>query len=133
MTFRATSYEAVDEGVYDAELLAIEEGDNDFGPFRKWSFTVTTDEGQRTVTAMTSGASGPKAKAYKWAATLLGRRPGDEEEQLVGRRCRLHLIVNEDGFNRVETVLPPTPAGAESTVNLERLDDQVYGAPQVGF
>lgn len=133
MTFRASSYDAIVEGVYDAALEGIEEGDNDFGAFRKWTFLVQTPDGERTVTAMTSGASGPKAKAYRWAATLLGHKPSGEEEHLAGLSCQVHLIVNEDGFNRVETLLPAATRQQGSTLNLERLDDKVFATDSAPF
>ena len=121
------SYDALDEGIYDAVLDGIEEGDNDFGAFRKWTFLVQTPDGERTITAMTSGASGPKAKAYKWASVLLGHKPTGEEEQLHGLPCQVHLIVNDDGFNRVETLLPAAKRQQQgSTLNLERIDDEVF-------
>ncbi len=126
MTFHATSYEALPAGVYPAILEGIEVGENDLGGYRKWRFAAETAEGVRAVTAMTSDASGPKSKAFKWATVLLGRKPGDAEEQLVGLPCRLHLIVNDEGFNRVEALLPPEADSAKSTVTLERLDDKVY-------
>ncbi len=127
MTFRAATYDAVDPGIYDAVLEGIEEGENDFGDFRKWRFTAQTPVGEHAITAMTSGASGPKSKAYKWAAVLLGHKPTGDEERLAGLPCQLHLIVNDDGFNRVEALLPAKPQQEESSVNLERIDAQVYG------
>ena len=142
-TFKASEYDAFDPGVYDAVVdeITIEENSS-YGPFRKWSFTVITDEGDRQLTAATSKMSGPKSNAYRWAATLLGRAPGTEEEDLVGLRCRLVLVVNEEGFNRVSELLPPAktkdhPAKTkdqptdQSTLNLGRIDEKVYGKDEV--
>jgi hypothetical protein len=133
MTFKATTHQALPAGVYPAVLDGIREGENDYGGFRRWRFSVTTPEGERMVTAMTSDASGPKSKAYKWASTLLGRKPGTDEEQLVGLGCQLHLIVNEEGFNRIEALLPPKATDDASTLNLGRLDDQVYASQEIPF
>jgi hypothetical protein len=123
VTFQASAYEAIVPGVYDASVLGIETGENEYGPFRRWRFRVITPDGETELTAMTSGASGPRSKAYGWAATLLGRRPSDGEEQLSGRRCQLVLTVNDDGFNRVAEILPPKPGtpppADKSTVNLK--------------
>lgn len=129
MTFRAASYDAIDEGIYPAVVAGIEEGENDFGAFRKWSFLVETPDGERTVTAMTSGASGPRSKAYSWASVLLGRKPGDQDEELAGLPCQVHLTVNEDGYNRVGTLLPPAKQQPESTINLDRLNEKVFAEP----
>lgn len=128
MTFTASTYDALGEGIYPAVVTGITEGSNEFGGFRKWAFEVTTPSGPHSLTAMTSDASGPRSKAYRWASTLLGHKPTGEEEALVGLACQLHLIVNDDGFNRIESVLPPTSG---STVNLNRLDEQVFSQPKL--
>lgn len=161
MTFKASKYDALPEGLYDATLTDIAVGENDLGGYRKWHFEVGTPEGKRDLSAMTSDASGPQSKAYGWATTLLGHTPGDQEEQLRGLRCRLHLVVNDSGYNRIAALLPPggdsleggvaaaeddlsrlagdravaRPRG-QGTLNLERVDDQVYrpyGVPEVTF
>jgi len=124
-TFQASTYDALDPGVYPATLIAIETGSNDFGGFRKWKFRVQTAGGEQELSAMTSDASGPRSKAYAWATALLGHKPTGEPEELDGKTCQLVLIVNDDGYNRIDSVLPP--AKAESGTNLERLDDKVYG------
>lgn len=136
MTFKASTYDAIEAGVYDAVLDDIETGDNDFGPFRKWFFTVQTPNGEKTITAMTSGASGPRSKAYAWATTLLGHKPTGEEEQLRGLPCQVHLAINEDGFNRVAALLPASVAKGQPGLNLEPLNDRVFAsakAPEVTF
>lgn len=130
MTFRAASYEAIPAGVYDATLTTLSEGENDFGSYRKWTFAVETPGGTKDLSAMTSGASGPRSKAYSWAQALLGRKPGTDEEQLTGLRCQVHLVVNDEGFNRVAALLPAKAVTGQGTLNLERLDEKVYKQPQ---
>ena len=128
--FQASEYDALPPGVYDAVVVEIsDESSAAYGAFRKWTFTVTTDEGEQPLTAATSAASGPKSKAYQWASVLIGHKPGDDAVDLVGRRCQLVLTVNAEGFNRVESMLPPAPAKGESTLNLGPLNKEVFDKP----
>lgn len=108
--FSATSYEPIDPGIYPGRLDSIEAGTSEtYGEFRKWNFTLKLTDGTfQTLSAVSSTASGPKSKGYKWAAAILGRNPkAGETLDLSGKLCQVHVIVNEDGFNRVEAVLPP--------------------------
>ena len=109
-SFTAETYEPIEAGVYPATLVGIEEAESEqFGKFRKWTFAVDLGDGGEAylLSAPSSPASGPKSKAYKWASALLGRAPvPGEPVNLEGKKCSLHVIVNEDGFNRVESVLP---------------------------
>lgn len=107
--FTASAYEALPAGVYPAVLLGIEKGTSEqFGDFLKWSFNVrTADGGEAPLSAVSSISTGPKSKAYKWAAAMLGRNPAaGQPEDLEGLTCQLHVTVNEEGFNRIESVLP---------------------------
>lgn len=107
---------ALDEGVYPGRLDSIEEGgDGQFGPFNRWNFTVKKPDGTFTVIdAIASAQATPKTKAFKWATALLGRKPNPGEQlDLTGKLCQLHLSINENGFNKIEAVLPA--AGTKAT------------------
>lgn len=115
--FSATSYEPIDPGIYPGRLDSIESGTSEtYGEFRKWNFTLKLTDGSfQTLSAVSSTASGPKSKGYKWAAALLGRNPkAGETLDLTGKLCQVHVIVNDDGFNRVEAVLPVAATGGTS-------------------
>lgn len=117
-TFTATEYEPLPIGLYAARVGAIEKTPSEqFGEFLKWTFWLTMQDGTESpLTAASSTATGPKSKAYKWAAVLLGHapRPG-VAENLVGLSCQLHVVINEEGFNRIESVLPPAAGQAVRT------------------
>jgi hypothetical protein len=113
--FTASAYEALEEGVYAAELISIDKGTSEsYGDFLRWNFSVTLSDGTLApVTAASSASTGPKSKAYKWATALLGHAPvAGQPEELAGKKAQLHLIINDDGFNRVESVLPAAKATA---------------------
>lgn len=112
-SFTAAEYEALEAGIYPARLDSIEIGTSEtYGDFNRWNFTLKLPDGAfTTLTAVSSRSSGPKSKAYKWASAILGRNPkAGEQLDLSGKQCQLHVIVNEEGFNRVEAVLPITEA-----------------------
>src|SRR3990167_2991897 len=118
-TFTATTYEAIAEGVYPAQLVSIERAPSDaFGEFLKWTFNLRLPDGSRSeLSAASSTATGPKSKGYRWASVLLGHVPAPgSAEDLTGKVCQIHVIVNEEGFNRVEAVLPASPANPETPV-----------------
>jgi len=113
-SFTATEYEALEAGLYPAQLLSIEQQASDtYGDFLKWTFKLRLADGSYTeLSAASSMATGPKSKAYKWAAALLGQAPQPGAAQdLAGKVCSLNIIVNEDGFNRVDAVLPMNQPG----------------------
>lgn len=113
-TFTASTYEAIPEGIYGAQLVSIEKLPSEaFGEFLKWSFNLRLSDGSvGEISGASSTATGPKSKGYKWATALLGHAPvAGAAEELAGRTCQLHIIVNEDGFNRIEAVMP-AKAGA---------------------
>lgn len=137
MTLTFTDGGGPEPGVYDATLIAIDEDSNEHGDYRRWTFSIELAGGAASVElrAFSTMASGPRSKAYTWASTLLGAKPTPGQPvELVGRRCRVVVVTNDEGFARIDSLLPPTPAGA-SSVNLGRLDAEVYpdAPPSVGF
>ncbi len=127
--FTASTYEAIPEGIYPAQLTAIERLPSEaFGEFLKWSFNLRLADGSTVETSgASSTANGPKSKGYKWATALLGHAPvAGAGEDLAGKTCQLHVIVNEDGFNRIEAVLP---AAKIASVPASAFDDSPPAKP----
>lgn len=105
----------IDDGVYDATLLSIEEtaatpNSPNKNPWFKWLFQVyDSDEGQE-MSAASSMAFGSKTKARKWVEALLGKKLelGEEIETdtLCPKDCQVVVKNNPDsGFARIEDVL----------------------------
>ena len=108
----------IDDGVYDATLLSIEEQDPqapstripDPKPWLKWFFHVyDTEEGQE-LTAVSSINFSPKAKPRKWVEALLARKlePGEEidTDTLPPKDCQVVIKNDPDtGFARIEDVM----------------------------
>lgn len=108
MTLEVPEVQALDPGIYPANVTGLEVKTLDDGTsFRIWSFAIKDELGTK-VTASSSMAFGSKSKTYKWVTALIGRTPiPGEKLEVVGLSCQLHLIVDEDsGYNRVEAVLP---------------------------
>jgi hypothetical protein len=110
---------SIEDGVYDATFLGLEvcqptEKSPNQKAWLKWTFSVFDGAEEKDITAASSCALGPKAKARPWIEALLGRRlePGEEIEtdSLAPKDCKL-LIRNdpETQFARVQDVLPPRP------------------------
>ena len=98
-------------GSYQARFSGIEEKESREGaPYFRWTFAADGPEGVRDVTGASSTNTGPKAKAYRWLQSLLGRAPVADEsldiEGLVGRFCTVVIEENGDGFANVVDVLP---------------------------
>lgn len=116
-TFEASEYDALPVGLYPAKVVSIEKkSPNDpssgFGDYLRWIFLVQQPNGvPTTLQANSSTATGPKSKAHKWATAILGYAPqAGQPVDLAGKYCQLSIIVNEEGFNRVDAVLPAAVA-----------------------
>lgn len=108
------------DGVYPATLMGIEEREGQDSQFAgqsngqrmylRWTFQVYhTDDGAE-MTANSSLAFGPKAKARKWMEALLGRKLAVGEEVDPAEICPAdcQVIVKKEvdsGFSRIEDVL----------------------------
>jgi hypothetical protein len=113
----ATQGMQIDDGSYEATLLSIEEceptpNSPNQNPWLKWIFHVYISEDGTELSAASSMAFGPKAKARGWMEALLGRKlaPGEEidTETICPRDCQV-VIKNDatSGFARIEDVMAP--------------------------
>lgn len=114
------------DGVFEALLLHVEvcepsEKSPNQKPWLKWAFTVYdgSPDGQE-LTAASSMALGPKAKARPWVEALLGRRLEPKEEidtdDLSMLECQLVCKKDQEtGFIRVQDVLGPRKRPAQQT------------------
>ena len=116
----ATAGVQITDGGYEATVLEItqceptEKSPNQ-KPWLKWLFAVYDGSADGLeMTAASSCALGPKAKARAWIESLLGRRLEPNEEvdtdQLTPRDCQVIIKNDPDsGFARIADVLPPRP------------------------
>ncbi len=112
-------------GDYDAIHVTIEERESrDGSTFKIWTFE-TADAVELSATSSLN--SGPSSKAFKWAQAILGRTPtadefDDDLAVLAGMPCRLVVVVDEDGYNRIDSVLPAAkPQVGSAAAMQERL------------
>lgn len=128
--FEASEYDALPAGLYPAKVVSIEKKSptdptSGFGDYLRWTFMVQQANGIPTpLSANSSTATGPKSKAHKWATAILGTAPKPGQPvDLAGRYCQLSLIINEEGFNRIDTILPaaaaPTPVPVAESVRMD--------------
>jgi hypothetical protein len=112
-------------GTYPATFEGIEERESREGtPFLRWSFTVQTPVGRRSISGASSTNTGPKSKLYRWFTALLGRKPAPNETlgtNLVGRACMVVIVDGEDGYTDLADVLPAFPAHEQATLKLPHL------------
>ena len=110
MTFEVTEHiPEVPAGLHPAVITDIQTkvSKQDQSEFRVWTFTLADGSG-RTITGASSMQSTPKSKAGKWVAAIIGRTPAvGEKIELIGRHCTLSVIINDDGYEKVEAVLAP--------------------------
>jgi hypothetical protein len=101
----------LEEGFYDAILDNVVDKDTKNGERLMWTFRIP-DEDDAEVIGWSSLSPSTKAKAYQWAAALMGeidQKTGWGPEDVVGNPCRVVLSIYEDaqGFkkNGVDKVL----------------------------
>jgi len=113
-----TGSAVIDDGVYDATLMSIEEQDPqapspripDPKPWLKWFFHVYDTEDGQELTAVSSINFSPKAKPRKWVEAILARKldPGEEidTDTLCPKDCQVVVKNDPDsGFARIEDVM----------------------------
>jgi hypothetical protein len=87
----------LEDGAYDAKLVNVEQRETKFGDRLMWTFEV---EGESTeVVGFTSMSPSTKAKAYQWAAAIMGEvdpKLGWGPEDVIGGECVVVLEVVED-------------------------------------
>ena len=101
----------LEDGVYDAKLVDVEQKETKFGDRLRWTFEV---RGENTeVVGFTSMSPSTKAKAYQWAVAIMGEidpKLGWGPEDLIGGECVLVLEAAEDAQgiekNKVTKVMP---------------------------
>ena len=102
----------LEDGAYDAKLVNVEQKETKFGNRLMWTFEV--DEEGADVVGFTSMSPSTKAKAYQWAAAIVGEldpKVGWGPEDLIGGECVVVLEAAEDAQgtekNKVVKVKPP--------------------------
>ena len=102
----------LEDGAYDAKLVNVEQKETKFGDRLLWTFEV--DRENTEVFGFTSMSPSTKAKAYQWAAAIVGEidpKLGWGPEELIGGECVVVLEAAEDAQgsekNKVARVKPP--------------------------
>ena len=104
--------EVLEEGVYPAVLVNVEEKDTKFGERLMWTFHLP--EKNAEVVGFTSMSPSTRANAYQWAQAIMGAIDpgvGWGPEDVIGGECTVVLGVAEDAQgvekNKVVRVRPP--------------------------
>jgi hypothetical protein len=74
--------------------------------FLEWTWDIDGDE----ITSLTTLATGPKSRIFEYLVALLGADKvqidaGFEENDLVGKSAMLSIIINDDGFSKVDRIV----------------------------
>jgi len=100
------------DGAYPAQLANVEQKETKFGERLMWTFEVFGENTE--VVGFTSMSPSTKAKAYQWAAAIMGEidpKIGWGPEDVIGGDCTVVLEVAEDAQgterNKVVKVKPP--------------------------
>src|SRR5215208_7161147 len=86
----------LDDGTYDAKLVNVEQKETKFGNRLMWTFGVNGENTE--VVGFTSMSPSTKAKAYQWAAAIVGEidsKIGWGPEDVIGGDCTVVLEVAE--------------------------------------
>jgi hypothetical protein len=102
----------LEDGAYDAKLVNVEQKETKFGDRLMWTFGV--GEENIEVVGFTSMSPSTKAKAYMWAAAVMGEidpKLGWGPEDVIGGECIVVLEAAEDAQgtekSKVVKVKPP--------------------------
>src|SRR5215216_2749168 len=127
----------LEDGVYDAKLVDLEQKETKFGDRLMWTFEVD-GEGVEVV-GFTSMSPSNKANAYRWAVAIAGdidSKLGWGPEDLIGGECVVVLEVAEDAHgvekNKVVKVKPRSkgmPAAASSDKESQEPEEDLVQIP----
>lgn len=96
-------------GIYPARFAAIAEQSNDNGTFWLWTFVARNGDNDVEITATTSPRITPRTKAAKFLAglgVLVTVGTHVEFDDLIDMVCQIVVSINENGYSRIESVLP---------------------------
>lgn len=106
----ASDMEVVEPGGYNGTLTSIIEGNGKFGDFYDWNFKVDGPDGPVEVSRRTSAKFGPSTLSRKFVNALLGRTVEKGEQvdldSLIGRKARLKIDTNENGYSTIDDIAP---------------------------
>lgn len=120
-------------GSYPAKCVGVEpflinEGTADAKTLIRWEFSLDGTEDPEQpgfeiiLDGVTSTATGPRSKMRPWVTALLGRNLDEAislsalRSQCVGRPCIVTVEINEAGYSKVASVIPPTRAPVRPAV-----------------
>jgi hypothetical protein len=102
----------LEHGAYPAQVASVEQKETKFGERLMWTFEISSENAE--VVGFTSMSPSTKAKAYLWAAAIIGGidpKIGWGPEDVIGGDCTVVLDVAEDAQgtekNKVVKVKPP--------------------------
>ena len=108
-TISAGSGPNIPEGTYKAQLIRVESGvPTSYGSARKWYFLVDVNGTGEELAQMTSEATGPSTKAFKWLSALLGQEPqvGTTIEDPTGKTVLVDIAPNQKGYPAIQDMRP---------------------------
>ena len=126
----------LEDGAYDANLLNVVQKETKFGERLMWKFEVNGENSE--VVGFTSMSPSTKAKAYRWAAAIVGDidpKVGWGPEDLIGGECVVVLEAAEDAQgierSRVVEVKPSRKDTTETTNPAGESEDTERGVVQI--
>ena len=131
------------QGIRTVTLTAISEPREFEGQFGRkmvcdWTFAI--NDGQQdageTLDMMVSESWGPRSTKQQYVTALLGGQlPPDgtqlEREHLVGREAQALFTVNENGYSKIENLMPAAAVPAPQPVVTAPAQPAVPAAPTV--
>lgn len=104
-------------GIYPAVFTDIEEQSNDNGTFWLWHFVARNGDEDVEVNVTTSPRITPNTKSAKFLAGMgVPVEIGKDVDfgTLVDMPVQIVVIVNKDGYSRIENILPYTDGKGKS-------------------
>lgn len=89
----------------------------------EWTWLVDGPDKEVEVTSLTTLATSPKSKIFAYLLALVGPEKaavgaGFEESDLVGKPVMVSIVVSEDGFSKIDTVVAaPKGKGGKASSN----------------
>ena len=100
--------------------------------FLEWEWLVDYDGGTE-LRSLTTTATGPKSRIFEYLTALLGGGVeigmGFEETDLIGKQAQLSIIVDENGFSKVDRIVAPLRASSSPAKSAPKAAEAPKAAP----
>lgn len=116
-TIPAGTYLAEVVGISPKSMVTRFSKNGEEQDFLEWTWLVHGKDDDAEIRSLTTTQTGPKSRIFEYLVALLGAGrvdvgAGFEETDLIGKTAMVAIVINEEGFSKVDRVVAAPVAAA---------------------